>query len=129
MACLIDWGNTIMWMLPRCMQVNQSYKSSLCDKILEALSDGNTKRAPLLASTLKTTAPQDSCNQASHTASQLILAIRNMAYQPKELIISLRLSLTLCMLWCVYDVIGWVPSSFPLTENTRIHCLEGWSLA
>jgi hypothetical protein len=52
-----------------------------CDKILEALSAGNaTKRAPLLTSTLKTTAPNGSYNQASHQPLQLIHLVRNIAY-------------------------------------------------
>jgi hypothetical protein len=58
-----------------------------CDKILEALGAGNagkdagtTKRAPLLASTLKTTALYGSCNQASHTTSQLIHSVRKIAF-------------------------------------------------
>jgi hypothetical protein len=54
-----------------------------CDKILEALSAGSmgnaTKTAPLLASTLKTTAQFGSCNQASHTTSQLIHLVRKIA--------------------------------------------------
>jgi hypothetical protein len=56
------------------------------DKILEALGAGSagkdantTKRAPLLASTLKTTAPYGSCNQASHTTSQRIHPVRKIA--------------------------------------------------
>jgi hypothetical protein len=61
----------------------------MIDKILEALGAGNagnagkdagTKRAPFLASTLKTTAPYGSCNQASHTTSQLIHLVRKIAY-------------------------------------------------
>jgi hypothetical protein len=58
----------------------------ILDKILEALSTGNTtKRSPLLTSTLNTTSQYGSCNQAYQTQSQLIQAIRNIAYQPKEL--------------------------------------------
>jgi hypothetical protein len=61
-----------------------------CDKILETLAERGQHycwrvRAPLLASTLKTTALYGSCNQVSHSTSQLIQAICNMAYQPNEL--------------------------------------------
>jgi hypothetical protein len=55
-----------------------------CDKILESLGVGKAgnaaKTAPLLASTLKTTAPYGSCNQARHTTSQLLAqSVRRIA--------------------------------------------------
>ena len=55
----------------------------ISDKILESLASGTNSKdtvRPLLASTLKTTAQYGSCNQASHTQSQIIHLIRQIAY-------------------------------------------------
>ena len=49
------------------------------DKILESLAAGTKTVSPLLASTLKTTAQYDSCNQASHSQSQINHLIRQIA--------------------------------------------------
>jgi hypothetical protein len=69
---------------------NNFVKTLSNDKILESLASGTnnkdavtavtTKRTPLLASTLKTTALYGSCNQVSHTTSQLIHSVRKIAY-------------------------------------------------
>jgi hypothetical protein len=71
----------------QCVVMDSAYMSdAMCqvDKILESLGAGKagnaTKTAPLLASTLKTTAPYGSCNQASHTTSQLIHLVRKIAH-------------------------------------------------
>ena len=49
------------------------------DKILESLAAGTKTVSPLLASTLKTTAQYDSCNQASHSQSLINHLIRQIA--------------------------------------------------
>ena len=48
------------------------------DKILESLAAGTKTVSPLLASTLKTTAQYDSCNQTSHSQSQINHLIRQI---------------------------------------------------
>jgi hypothetical protein len=58
------------------MSVAQAH---LVDKILESLAAGTKTVSPLLASTLKTTAQYDSCNQASHSQSQINHLIRQIA--------------------------------------------------
>ena len=49
---------------------------------IQHISGTNSKDTitPLLASLLKTTAQYDSCNQASHTQSQIIHLVRKIAY-------------------------------------------------
>ena len=50
------------------------------DKILESLASGTNSKDAVTSQYLKTTAQYDSCNQASHTQSQLIHLVRNIAY-------------------------------------------------
>jgi hypothetical protein len=77
----------------KCYMKNTKSTHISNDKILEALGTGNaekdagnskdadtTKRTLLLASIIKTTALYGSCNQASHTTSQLIHLGRKIAF-------------------------------------------------
>jgi hypothetical protein len=51
-----------------------------CDKILESLVSGTNSKDTVTSQYLKTTAQFGSCNQASHTNSQLIHLVRNITY-------------------------------------------------
>jgi hypothetical protein len=54
-----------------------------CDKILESLAAGTNSKDTVTSQYLKTTTQFGSCNQASHTKSQLIHLVRNIAYPTK----------------------------------------------
>jgi hypothetical protein len=51
-----------------------------CDKILESLASGTNNKDTVTSQSIKNTAQYDSCHQASHTQSQLIHLVRNIAY-------------------------------------------------
>jgi hypothetical protein len=53
------------------------------DKILESLASGTNSKEAITSQYIKTTAQYDSCNKASHTQSQSIHLVRNIAY-PSE---------------------------------------------
>jgi hypothetical protein len=50
-----------------------------CDKILESLASGTNSKESVTSQYIKTTAQYDSCNKASHTQSQSIHLVRNIA--------------------------------------------------